>query len=155
MNLRETILAAQDCKREPLNVPEWGVTVWVRTLTGTELDEYQMAIVNAEKQAESLNGSAMPGLRNHRARLVALATVDENGGPVFTKHDIAALGQRNAKALDRIYQKASKLCGLDADERESIAKNSESGMDTGSGSVSRSLLDAPLTSLEVDARPAS
>ena len=156
MDLRQAILTADDLRREPVEVPEWGVTVYVRSLTGAELDEYQMAVADAEKKAAERNGHGpILGLRNHRAKLVQIATVDADGKPIFCPGDEVLLGRRNAKAINRVYEKAVELCGLSDEERAEIAKNSESGTDTGSDSVSRSLLDAPLTSLAVDAQPAS
>jgi hypothetical protein len=42
MDIRSQILAADDLPREAVAVPEWGgVTVWVRTLTGTERDRFE------------------------------------------------------------------------------------------------------------------
>ena len=42
-------------------------------------------------------------LVNFRAKLAALIVVDESGSRVFSDEDAAALGQKNAKALDRIF----------------------------------------------------
>ena len=57
MNLRESIIAANDLKRESVEVPEWGVTVYVRTMTGEERDQY-------EEETYKFNGDDVEVNRN-------------------------------------------------------------------------------------------
>jgi hypothetical protein len=50
--------------------------------------------------------------------------VDADLEPVFTQQDVAALGELSAAALDRVFEVASRLSGLNQDAVEENAKNS-------------------------------
>ena len=143
MDLREKILTAQD--QERIAVQAWGETVYVRGLSSTELDEYQMEAANVERMASERNGHGV-GLRNHRARLVALTAVDADGKAIFFSGDEILLGRRSAKEVNKLYEVACRLSGLSEEERKDAAKNSESGAESGSSSVSPSPSAAPLQS---------
>jgi hypothetical protein len=113
MSLRDTILGAQDTKRIPVEVPEWGVTVWLRTLTGTERDAFEGSLMKGKGKNRA------PDLANLRARLVVLCAVDEAGQRIFAPDDVDALGRKAAAPLDRLFSAAQELNGLsEADVKE-------------------------------------
>lgn len=106
---RADILSAETLRTEKVKVPEWGGDVMVRELTGAERDEYESSLVSA-------NGSRVQvSAQNMRARLVAMTCVDEAGKKLFTQKDVAALGEKSARALDRIVDVAVRLSGIGAD----------------------------------------
>lgn len=111
---RDSILAADDLPREEVQVPEWAGSVWVRTLTGTERDAFEAA-VNP--------GGGKKNLANFRARLAVLCVVDDKGERLFKDEDAAGLGQRNARALDRITDVALRLSGLSEAGQKDAEKN--------------------------------
>ena len=102
---REAILNAQDIKTEEVNVPEWGGVVLVKSLTGSEKDKYEQSIYSVKDGAN---------YNNIRSKLAALCICDEELKPIFSIADVEALGQKNAAALDRVFQAAQKLSGLSA-----------------------------------------
>jgi hypothetical protein len=109
---REQILAATDSVIETVSVPEWGGSVGVKTLTGAEKDGW-------ESSRQNKDGSF--NLNNVRASLVAVATCDADGNKLFTLQDVVDLGNKSARALDRVFQAAKKLNGVtdeDLDELE-------------------------------------
>lgn len=111
------ILGAQDLPVVEMEVPEWDCWVRVRTLTAGERDNFETEITRRNGRDATVN------TRNIRAKLVAAAVVDEAGAPLFGLGDVEALGQKSAKALDRIFAKASELAGMrDADVKE-LAEN--------------------------------
>jgi hypothetical protein len=69
---------------------------------------------------------------NMRAKLAARVIVDSELEPVFTQQDVAALGELSAAALDRVFEVASRLSGLNQDAVEEKAKNSSTAPDGGS-----------------------
>lgn len=110
---RDQILAADDLKTEDVEVPEWGGSVRIKMLTGTERDKFEASTV------EVRGGKPQQNLANLRARLVSLCIVNEDGERVFSKGDVAALGMKSASALERVFQACSKLNGIsDADVEE-------------------------------------
>ena len=60
-----------------------------------------------------------------RARLCSLTVVGENDIRLFTADDVAALGQKSAAALERVFDVAMKLAGMSKDEVEKLGKDSE------------------------------
>jgi hypothetical protein len=111
---------------EVVEVPEWGGSVNVRTLTGTERDEFEQSFVQQDGKSRNL--------RNFRAKLCARAMVDDDGEPMFTAKDVDALGKKNGRALDRVFDVAQQLAGLSEKDVDELVKNSESGQSDGSTS---------------------
>ena len=111
MLTREQILQCDDLPKETVKVPEWGGEVQVRTMTGTDRDAFEASLIGKEGRLE-----------NVRARLVSLAVCDESGNRLFGDEDVAALGAKSAKALDRVFAVAQRLNGIGAEQVEQ-AKN--------------------------------
>ncbi len=107
---RDQILSAVDLKTEDVPVPEWGGTVIVRELTGTERDAYESSIVKTNGTKVTVDS------RNLRAKLVAMSCVDEDGALLFTSDDVVELGKKSAAALDRIVDVAKRLSRIDMSE---------------------------------------
>ena len=114
---RDTILGA-DRRTEDVDVPEWGGTVRVRGLSGTERDAYEATIVRVRG-----DGSQEFTLANARARLVALTACDENGERIFTDKDVTALGKKSATALERVYDVARRVSGLATEDVDKAAED--------------------------------
>jgi hypothetical protein len=111
---RDAILKADDLPRELVNVPEWGGDVYVRTLTGTERDQFEQELVQNKSK---------PNLANVRARFAVLTICDADGVRLFQAKDAEPLGKKSASALDRVFEVAQKLNGFSSDDAESLAKN--------------------------------
>lgn len=111
MLTRDQILMCDDLPRETVQVPEWGGEVQVRTMTGADRDTFEASLIGKEGRLE-----------NVRARLVSLALCDESGVRLFNDSDVIALGQKSAKALDRVFTVAQRLNGIGADQVDA-AKN--------------------------------
>lgn len=119
---RDAILQADDLEYEELDVPEWGGTVRVRSLSGTELDAYQ-ASMRLQRGNEFI-----ANMLNIRAKLVVRAVVDEDGKRLFTDNDAPALGEKSAAALNRVFEVASRLSRLSEEDVEELGKGSESDL---------------------------
>lgn len=124
---RDEILQAQDSRTEKVPVPEWHGTVLVKSLTGTERDQYEATILQQNK-----NGRISVRMNNARAKLVAKCCVDEDGSLLFSDEDIFVLGAKSAKALSRVYDKAAELSGLRDEDIEELVGNSEADQNEGS-----------------------
>lgn len=127
------MLSALDVTIEPLFVPEWGGTVYVRSLDGKGRDRFEgsRVRVDAHGKIELLHD-------NTRARLLALTVCDADGVLQFTEEDIEALGKKNAAALDRIFDVAQRLSALRPADVEAKVKNSDAALTVNSSSVSHS-----------------
>lgn len=112
---RESILCKTPAlAREEVAVPEWGGSVWARTLTGAERDRLEIEWTDTARV-------------NFRARLVAYTACDGDGVNLFTVGDIPALGRQPTSALSRVCDVAFRLNLFTAGDQEDLRKNSESG----------------------------
>lgn len=114
MLTRDQILAADDLPREQVDVPEWGGSVLVGALTGTERDAFEQSLLMADGKVN---------LQNMRARLAACCLIDEAGQRLFSLHDVEALGRKNAKALERVTKVAQRLNRMGDAQLEELTGN--------------------------------
>jgi hypothetical protein len=132
---RDAILKADVLRTEEVRVPEWADpgsgadVVLVRELRGRERDEWEASL------AVQRGRQMVPDVANMRAKLVARTVVDADLEPVFTQQDVNALGELSAAALDRVFEVASRLSGLNPDDVEAKAKNSGTAPSGGSAST--------------------
>jgi len=131
----DAILKASALKTEEVKVPEWADpesgadTVLVRELRGRERDEWEASL------AVQRGRQMVPDVANMRAKLVARTVVGDDLEPVFSQRDVAALGELSAAALDRVFEVASRLSGLNPDSVEEMGKASGSNLPGDSASI--------------------
>lgn len=123
---REAILAADDLKREKVEVPEWGGHVYVRQLTAGERERWE------ERNLARRGPDSQVNLENLTSSLAALTMCDEAGGHLFTEADIPALNGKSAAALQRVWTAAIDLNRVGKQDVEELVKNSETTPDEGS-----------------------
>ncbi len=121
---RDQILSADDLKSEVVSVPEWGGSVRVKTLTGSQRDEFEASIVTLEGKKAVIKSS-----RGIRALLASLSICDDKGAAVFSKEDVEKLAAKSSLALDRVFGVASRLSGLN----EKDVKELEAGLEPAQG----------------------
>ena len=143
---RSDILAAADLKFEDVDVPEWGGTVRIRELTGTQRDQIEAAMVTVKMEPDD-KGKSKPtpefdksAMETFRARIASYSIVDEENKRVFTDADIFALGEKGSAALQRVYDVALGISGFSESDVEELVGNSDAAQ---SGS---STSDSPLPS---------
>jgi hypothetical protein len=118
------IISANDTKVEPVEVPEWGGTVYVRVLRGTDRDHFE-EWVNKEKD------------KSVRCRFLVLSLCDETGGLLFKPEQVTALGEKSGDVLARVFDRAWEINYLSPKAVEELGKDSPSGQSDGSTTVSR------------------
>src|SRR5262245_42972848 len=95
---RDQILTQIAGSLRPVEMPEWGVTVFVRKMIPPELAAFQQWIRTT-------------GRSNFTAKLITAATTDEQGALIFSKDDAEALGRTSSVALRRISAAILELHG--------------------------------------------
>ncbi len=127
---RQEILDAPDAQYQLVEVPEWGGSVWVKGLSGSERDAFEVSLLQGKGKNREVN------LRNLRAKLVARSCVaDANGGGrLFTETDVTALGGKSAAALNRVFTAAQHISGLTEEDVEELTDSlgEEESADSGS-----------------------
>lgn len=139
---RDAILSVTDSEVRPLNVPEWGGTVHIRTLTGDERDAVEHALERNPKTGQRNQA-------NFRAFLTCLVVCNASGKRLFTNKDIPLVGKKNGAAIERIVDAAldqSKLRG-ESDVEEALGNSSDPHI-ADSGTVSPDTSDAPSESAD-------
>jgi len=109
---KAAIVDADDLPHEDVEVPEWGGTVRVRTMTGLERDRFEAEMLAAEGAGA-----------NVRARLVGRCMIDAGGKALFDDQTLDALGAKSARALDRVFTVAQRLNGLSGADVDELEKN--------------------------------
>ena len=126
---RDQILKVDDLVTEVVEVEEWGGSVIVRSLNGTERDEYEESLIVGQGKDREIS------LANARARLVYLSTIDEEGKRIFNNPtDVATLGTKNAAALDTVFSVCQRLSGMRKEDVEALVGNSKTDPSVGSTS---------------------
>lgn len=106
MSLRDKILQSEDIPTEMVEVPEWGVTVEVRGMSGADrVRIFDVISVDGEVKAGNL----------YLETVLVTAYDPESGVPVFGDDDRAALMQKSAQAIDRIARVGLRLSGMEGD----------------------------------------
>lgn len=111
----DAILAVDDSVTETVSVPEWKGEVFIKSMTGTERDEFEA----------NLRRGGDLDLRNARAKLLVRVIVNSEGTRKFSDVQASALGKKNAAILNRLYEVAARLCGLGEEEQAAMEGNSE------------------------------
>lgn len=117
----DQILGADDRRFEIVEVPEWGGHVRIRTLSGTERDQFESAIVQQTKMGTKVDQS------NIRARFACFVICDAQGDALFTHRQVMTLGRKNSKALDRIFEAGMEFNGMTQKEVDELTENLENG----------------------------
>lgn len=128
MLTKQQIIDSDDRPTLDLEIPEWGGSVCIRTISGTQRDGFEASLIDK-------NGDATK-LHNVRAKFAALVLCDDKGDPLFSEGQAAQLGNKSAKALTRIWEKGREFNKMESlDDAE---KNSEAAQSGNSGSSSPS-----------------
>ena len=117
MGIREQIFSHDKLPVEKVACPEWGCDVYIRTLSGTERDDFDAASLSTRGKKREIN------LRNLRARLVVLSACDEAGTPLFVPDDVSRVGSLSSKVLDRLFTVAQRLNGITEEDVTELVKN--------------------------------
>jgi len=106
---RNAILAAADRKVEPVDVPEWGGRVHVRSLTAGDRSVWTAAVRDDPDRAGLL--------------IVARAVCTPDGERLFADDDVDALAEKSTAALDRVIDAVLRVNGLRPDDVEELEGN--------------------------------
>jgi hypothetical protein len=116
MSLRDTILNANDLKEELVEVPEWGCSILVRSMTGKERSNLFSVAIDAKGKLDF--EKAYPVI------IIASAFDPETKEKVFTTADMELLNGKNAGAMEKVAKVAMRLSGLDTESAMAAEKNS-------------------------------
>lgn len=117
MNLRDKIFEADDIDRETVEIPEWGVSIEVRTMTGADRGLLMEAAVDQDTGGVRLQ-------RIYPDAVILSAYDPETGERVFRDEDRDGLLAKSGKAVDRLAAVAMRLSGFEAGAVDAAGKDS-------------------------------
>lgn len=103
------ILEASDIVREEVDVPEWGGTVILQSLSGEEVTRFIQNTEDGDRKDSSL-------------RILVMSAVDEEGNKLFTEEAIKELRKKSFRAVMRLQEKALEINGMSG-HSERVLKN--------------------------------
>lgn len=109
------IIAADDIRTQVIDVPEWGegAQVKIKAWSVAQADAYGSMILNRKDDVQFI--------AQLRETTVSMSIVNEDGSPMFTAKDMAALGKKSPAAINRVHRAAlelNKLGNVDEDEEK-------------------------------------
>lgn len=113
---RNDIRAKNDLRLREVEVPEWGGSVFVRTLSVKQRDEFETFVASRHR-------SKVVDERGVLVKYVILAACDEKGAPMFVEDDAEWLADKSVIAVRRIADAASAHNGTGVDAVEDKVKN--------------------------------
>lgn len=117
MNIRDQILKASDLKKVKVDVPEWNVTVWISEMSASSAEAYSLRLVGKKK------GGGLD-MKNFMSSLLVACLVDEDGNQIFTDPgDVERLSEKKSSVVQRLYEKAEELNGMDMETHEEEKKS--------------------------------
>jgi len=116
VSLRDQILAAEDIPSEKVQIPEWGVTIEVRGMTGAERTRIM------DKAVDQQGGVNLQFV--YPEIVIATSFDDVTGEQIFNPSDRDTLLTKSAVALDRLAQVGMRLSGFTQESADEAGKDS-------------------------------
>lgn len=101
-----------------LFIPELQKNVYIRSLTGIEVDAYRSSITVGKGNNITVNQRGM------RAKLVVLALGNPDGTRLLTDKDVSVVQTWPSAVLERMFDRARKFNGLTDDDTDTDKGNS-------------------------------
>ena len=119
----DSILHADDFVYADVEVPEWGGTVRIRSLSGAQRVTLKKAIDAGQDDIDKT--------------LCVMCIVDEDGNRILHRNQIGELSKKSTKAITRIAIKALEISGMrdpgkavkDAEKNSAGTENADSSFD--------------------------
>lgn len=118
---REAIKKVSDCKLERVPVPEWGGDVFMKTLSGTERDQFE-------------DGYAEQKMKNFRSRFLVLTLCNESGERLFGDDEAQELGSKSSIVLNRLFEKGWALNAFRTEDVDALGNDLPSDLSDASTS---------------------
>lgn len=113
-DLLKKIKAADKKNLLPVEVPEWGLTVYIKQLTVGERDSFEAEAFAARKGSNLMD--------NPRSKFLVRTLCDENGKTLCKPEEFAELAELSSKPMERLFEAAQKHNALTDSDVEELGK---------------------------------
>lgn len=114
-DLLKKIKAADKKNLLPVEVPEWGLTVYIKQLTVGERDSFEAEAFAARKSDGLMD--------NPRSKFLVRTLCDEHGRTLCKPEEFAELAELSSKPMERLFEAAQTHNRLTDSDVEELAKN--------------------------------
>jgi len=114
--LLNKIKAADKKNLLPVEVPEWGLTVYIRNMTVGERDSFDKEMFSASKKGEAL-------IDDFRTKILVRTLCDESGQPLCKPDEFHQLASLSAKPMEKLFEQSQKHNGIGKEDIEELAGN--------------------------------
>ncbi len=108
MSLRDIVLAADDLQESVEDIPEWGVQILFKGMTGRERIRLVERVSATGPDREFMYSDI----------IIATALDPDTGKPAFDPADREALADKSGGVLERLAAKVMELSGVSIDDAE-------------------------------------
>ena len=115
VSLRDKILAADDIASEVVEVPEWGVSVEVRGMNGSDRSRI------LDQAAAAGDGGISVGTM-YVDTVISSVYDPESGTRIFSESDKDLLLGKSASAIDRLAEVGMRLSGMSPEAQDNAKK---------------------------------
>ena len=110
----EDVLAKDDAHRESVRVEEWGADVTIISMTAQERSDI-------EKKYSGVKASSDPA--GFRLDILSRSIKKDDGSPWGTPEQFKALLNKNASAIETLFEKACEVSGFSKKDVKELEKN--------------------------------
>lgn len=115
-NIRDQIMSAKDTHSELVDIPEWGVKLEIRSMSGASRAILMQGSVESGGQVDM--AQVYPDL------IIQTCFDPETGEPVFQEEDRDLILSKNGAILDRLAEVATRLSGFNDKAVDDAGKDS-------------------------------
>lgn len=109
---RDAILSKRSARIVPVEIPEWGDTVHLRSLTVGERDRIDQYVQDAKQKVTGF-----------RSFVLSLCLCDEHGVRLFTDAQRSEIDTLDAGVVERLFTASMPLAGISAADVKAIEGN--------------------------------
>lgn len=109
---KDEILSINDAAFKEVEVPEWGGSVMIKTMTAGEKGKFEQKMLGKTVDYSTV-----------LAEYASLIICDEDGKRLFTAADIKKLADKSASSLQKVFDAGQSMNAMNQDDIEELAGN--------------------------------
>ena len=138
MSMKNKIRSAQDIDRELVDVPEWDVTIEVRSMTVRQ----RASFISASQDTSENSGDRVETV--YGQILVTCCLEPETGEPVFDEEDLSWLmTEKSGSVIDKLVSRCLEVSGL---KEKAVDEAGKDSLDSQTVKAASDLSDVPTSS---------
>jgi len=114
---KQQIIDVDDVVYEDIEVEEWGGSVRVRVLTGTERDKWEQECINRTGPNNKVRIGQL------KVGLLAATLINEEGELLFSQKELTVLNSKSSAVIQRLFKQVQRVSAIGDEAVDELAKN--------------------------------